>query len=106
MDRREVEDARKRELQAILDNIRFECIDLVDDYWIAFCASGRPMTDWRRLAEFEHEWFHAMNDEKLTFEERRGALKVVRAYLKSQIETLQIETMFRREGKHAAIRHT
>jgi hypothetical protein len=77
---------------------------LVDEYWLAFWESGRPMSDWEDLQTFEHEWFTVINREKLTFEERRGALKVVRAYLRSQIETLRLEALYHQEGAKHEVR--
>lgn len=102
MTSREYEDARRRELQAIIDNMRQACMDLIDEYYFAWRKAGRTAEEWAKISQFEHEWFKAFNDEHLTFEERRGALKVIHAYLKSQIETLQIEALYRKDGKRHA----
>jgi hypothetical protein len=95
------EEARLQELRAILDNIRYECQDLIDDEFLAFMQSGRAWQEWNVASEYERAFFRAMNNEKLTFEERRGALKVIRAYLKDRIETFELEGMYAREGKNA-----
>lgn len=97
---RSFEEIRMIEFQAILDNIRYECLDLVDDYYLAFVESGRPWSEWNTVAEYERSLFRATKTEKLTFEERRGALKLIRAYLKDRIETLKLEGMYAAEGRH------
>lgn len=99
MTSREWEDARKRELQAILDSIRYECTDLIDDYFLAWFAAGRTVEEWQHISEWNAEWFRLLRHEKLTFEEERGALKIVRAHLQSQIETLKLEALYNQEAR-------
>lgn len=99
MDSREVEESRKRELRAILDSIRYECTDLIDEYFLAWFAAGRTVEEWQHISEWNTEWFRLLRTEKLTFEEERGALKIVRAHLQSQIETLKLEALYRQEAR-------
>ena len=99
MPQTEYEEARLQELRAILDSIRYECQDLIDEYYVAFVRSGRPWQEWQIVSEYERALFRAANNEKMTFEERRGALKLIRAYLRDRVETLQIEGMYASEGK-------
>lgn len=98
------EEIRLREFQAILDNIRYECQDLIDAYYLAFKASGRDAREWALVSDYEHHLFKALSTEKLSFEEKRGALKLVRAYLKSITETLQLEALYRVEARHEELR--
>lgn len=95
------EETRLQELRAILDSIRYECQDLIDEEFVTFSQSGRSWQEWNMVAEYDRALFRAVNNEKMTFEERRGALKLIRAYLKDRIETLTLEGMYTGEGKHA-----
>lgn len=91
------EETRLREFKAILDNIRRECSDLIDEYYVAFCASGRSWDEWKLVSEYEMELFKALTREKMTFEEKRGGLKLIRAYLRGRIETFKLEAMYKAE---------
>lgn len=77
----ELQDQRRLEFEAILNTISFECLDLIDDIYLAWVLAGRPTEFEERYSFGCHAFVGAMKREKLTFEEKRGALKVLRRFL-------------------------
>lgn len=70
-------DARMIETNAIINSMRYELMDKIDDCWLAFCASGKPQETWDTFGILVHEVARGLNEGHFSFEEKRGAIKLV-----------------------------
>lgn len=73
----QLRDARVIEQNAILTQMRYELMDKVDECYLAWAHSGKPAETWDTLGILIHEVGKALNEGHYSFEEKRGAIKLI-----------------------------